>query len=107
MLVELFLFAGALLLYWAYTTRSPAGCPPSPPFRLPFLGHIHYLIPYGSKRVNEGLEELYEKYSRDGAFTFHLGSLKMVLIGQCMYVCTVLRNPGVAEKLGRVVAYVI
>ncbi len=80
MIVEIVLFSAVLLCYWYYATRLPADSPPSPPIRLPFLGHIHYLLPYG-KRVNDGLDDLYRKYNKNGMFTFHMGFLKMILIG--------------------------
>ncbi len=82
MLVEAVLFLFVFALSWHFINRPPANYPPTPPIRLPFLGHIHYLLPYGLKNANVGLNALYKKYNKDGVFAFHLGIIKLVLVGE-------------------------
>lgn len=72
MIVELIVLASALLLFWHYKTPLPPDYPPTPPIRLPVLGHMHYMLPYISD-VNEGFYALYKKYGRDGILALHLG----------------------------------
>jgi hypothetical protein len=81
MFVELVLFVIVIVAYWLYSTRLPANYPPSPPVRLPILGHAHYLW-FNGTHVNEAINNLYKKYNKNGVFAFHLGMAKTVLIGE-------------------------
>ena len=72
MIVELIVLASVLLLFWRYKTPLPPDYPPTPPLRLPILGHMHYMLPYLSD-ANEGFYALYKKYGRDGMLALHLG----------------------------------
>ena len=42
-MMELVLFGAFLLTVWYWMTRLPDTYPPTPPIRLPILGHAHYL----------------------------------------------------------------
>jgi hypothetical protein len=81
MIVELLLLAIVWLMYWHYKTRLPSDYPPSPPLRLPILGHIHYLWLHRAN-INEGIDSLYEKYNRNGVFALHLGPTKLIIVGE-------------------------
>ena len=81
MITELLLVFAALMVWWLYASRLPADYPPTPPVRLPFLGHMHYLLPY-LKEPYEGLYQLYDKYGRNGVMAIHFGPYKFVLLGE-------------------------
>jgi hypothetical protein len=82
MIVESLLFVAAFLLFWAYATKIPPNYPPTPPIRLPLIGHMHYLLPYGAQNRNKGLHKLYEKYNKNGVMALHIFGFKIVIIGE-------------------------
>ena len=55
---------------------------PNTSYRLPFLGHMHYLFGYSSNDMNKGLDDLFDKYNKDGVFAIHFGSWKIVTLGE-------------------------
>ena len=81
MLTELFLLGVALIILWYWKTRLPSDHPPTPPIRLPILGHFHYLLMYPATKTTTGLYELYKAYSKNGVLSFHVGTQKITLIG--------------------------
>ena len=81
MITELLLVLAALTAWWLYSTRLPPDYPPVPPVRLPFLGHMHYLLPH-LKEPYEGLYQLYDKYGRNGVMAMHFGPYAFVLLGE-------------------------
>ena len=64
-----------------YKNRLPSDYPPTPPIRLPIIGHIPYLMLSRKKNFNEAFDELFDRYSRDGLCAIHLGTWKIVTIG--------------------------
>ena len=63
-------------------TRLPADYPPTPPLRLPLLGHMHYIVPYVLNTGLAGLEDLNRKYGKNGVLCLHFGPFKLVLLGE-------------------------
>ena len=81
MITELLLVLAAVTAWWLYAARLPPDYPPMPPVRLPFLGHMHYLLPH-LREPYEGLYQLYDKYGRNGVMAMHFGPYKFVLLGE-------------------------
>lgn len=68
-------------LLWLKLTDPGPNYPAMPPFRLPALGHLPYFL-FCKKRGTEAMEELYEKFSRNGLLALHFGwSTKVVVMG--------------------------
>lgn len=80
-MIVLIIFGSVLVLYWYYKTRLPDDYPPSPPIRLPIIGHAVYSFFGTSASGAEAIDELYERFSKDGIMAFHMGPFKMVIIG--------------------------
>jgi hypothetical protein len=59
MFLEIILFVLTLLLIWYYLTRLPSSYPPTPPIRLPLIGHGLYLL--GFNNSQEAFSHLCEK----------------------------------------------
>ena len=81
MITEFLLVFAAIMVWWLFSSRLPEDYPPTPTVRLPFLGHMHYLLPY-LKEPYEGLYQLYNKYGRNGAMAMHFGPYKFALLGE-------------------------
>ncbi|XP_059087981.1 cytochrome P450 2C15-like [Tigriopus californicus] len=80
-MLVLIIFVSVLVLYWYFQTKLPDDYPPTPPIRLPILGHAVYLY-FGTKASGaEAIDALYQRYSKDGIMAFHLGPFKTVIIG--------------------------
>ena len=77
MIVEIILFTILAYLIWLWQTRLPPNYPPSPPIRLPILGHVHYLWWHKTDPAYF-LDEMYDKYGKDGAVAFHMGRRKII-----------------------------
>ncbi len=69
-----------LLFVLRYLRRSSSL--PTPPWRLPFIGHAHYLYSYGSSGAVKAFEDLYDRYSKDGMLALDVGAEKIVLVGE-------------------------
>ena len=54
----------------------PDNYPPTPPIRLPIIGHAHYLLFHGKV-----LQETFKRYSKNGLLALHIGTFRMTLIG--------------------------
>ena len=73
----------------------PPDYPPTPPIRLPLLGHMHYIVPYvlrGSMTKTTratGLEDLNKRYGKGGILCLHFGPFKLVLIGKRSSRCII------------------
>ena len=79
--------AGVLLhlaliyLIWLRMTEPGPNYPAMPPFRLPALGHLPHFL-FCKRKGTEAMEELYEKYSKNGLLALHIGwSTKVVVMG--------------------------
>ena len=81
MFVELILGFAVASLAWYFMTRLPADYPPTPPIRLPILGHVHYLFWIKDTKYTSALYEMFKRYSRDGVLTLHIGTERMTIIG--------------------------
>ena len=82
MLVELllgFAFSGIL---WYFLTRLPPNYPPTPPTRLPILGHAHYLSWIRDSQRSSALYEMFRRYSKDDLLTLHIGVQRITMIGK-------------------------
>ena len=75
------LFLATLAVFWLYFAKLPPDYPPTPPISLPFVGHMHYLLPH-LRQPWEGLYHLYNKYGRNGLMAMHFGPYKFVLLGE-------------------------
>ena len=56
----------------------PNNYPPTPPTRLPFLRHAHYLILHRTTDIYE----LFRKYNRDSVLALHIGTWKFTIVGK-------------------------
>ena len=77
MIVEIILFVTFAYLLWLWKTRLPPNYPATPPIRLPILGHLPYYWLYCEDPVFF-LDQLYERYGKDGAVAFHMGQRKVI-----------------------------
>ena len=59
----------------------PDNYPPTPPIRLPILGHAHYLFLHGPTKSTV-IHELFRRYSKDGILTLHIGTWRFTIIGK-------------------------
>ena len=82
MLVEFILGFALACLAWYLLTRLPANYPPTPPIRLPILGHVHYLFWIKDTKRTSALYEMYKRYSKNGVLTLHIGTERMTMIGR-------------------------
>ena len=82
MFVELILGFAFASLAWYFMTRLPADYPPTPPIRLPILGHAHYLFWIKDTKRTSALYEMYKRYNRNGVLTLHIGTERMTMIGE-------------------------
>ncbi len=86
MILELILLFAALAASWYVSNRTPKQYPPTPPYRLPLIGHRLHLLAYKND-INRAFEVLYEKYSKNGVLAIDMGfGFKTVLIGECLDV---------------------
>ena len=74
------LFLISMTTIWYLTSRLPDKYPPTPPIRLPILGHAHYLLLHGPTKSSV-IYELFQRYSRDGILTLHVGTWRFTVIG--------------------------
>ena len=74
-----FAFIGFL---WYILTRLPANYPPTPPIRLPILGHVHYFFWFRDTKRSTALYEMFKLYSENGILTVHIGAQKVTMIGK-------------------------
>ena len=75
-MIEVVLLAVLLLIIWYWATKLPDNYPPTPPIRLPILGHAHYMLLHGTV-----LHETFKRYSKNGLLTLHIGTLRITIIG--------------------------
>ena len=69
-----------LACLWYFSTRLPDNYPPTPPVRLPILGHAHYLFLHKPTK-STAIYELFRRYSKNGILTLHIGILRFTIIG--------------------------
>ncbi len=81
MLAEALIAAAVLLFFWYQNTKLPANHPPTPPIRLPILGHFHYFLFYQGTKTTSPLCELYKSYNKNGVLSLFVGSTKITLVG--------------------------
>ena len=68
-------------LIWLKLTDPGPNYPAMPPFRFPALGHLPHFL-FCDKKGTEAMEELYEKYNKNGLLALHFGwSIKVVVMG--------------------------
>ena len=79
MIVEIILFFILAYLIWLWLTRLPPNYPPTPPIRLPFFGHLPYIWWYAQDPIMY-LDQLSEKYGKDGVMALHMGNIKFVAL---------------------------
>ena len=77
-MIEWALFMISTILIWYFNTRLPNNYPPTPPTRLPFLGHAHYLMLHRTTDIYE----LFTRYNRDGVLALHIGTWKFTVLGK-------------------------
>ena len=82
MLVEFLTGLALVCLAWYHITRLPENYPPTPPIRLPFLGHTQYLFWIRDTNRTSALYEMFKRYSKNGILTLHIGTERMTLIGK-------------------------
>lgn len=61
MIIEVILFVIFCLTVWYYLTRLPDNYPPTPPIRLPLIGHGLYMLGYEHAQI--AFHELCDKVS--------------------------------------------
>ena len=103
-MIEIALLGVLLLIIWYYATRLPDNYPPTPPIRLPILGHAHYLLLHGPV-----LHETFKRYSKNGLLSLHIGTLHITMIGNGKMVKEIFtiddanyRHPQFIEKIKKV-----
>ena len=77
-MIEWALFVVSTILIWYFNTRLPNNYPPTPPTRLPFLGHAHYLILHRTTDIYE----VFRRYNRDGVLALHIGTWRFTVFGK-------------------------
>ena len=82
MLVEFILGFAVASFAWYLMTRLPANYPPTPPIRLPILGHAHYLLWIKDTKRTSALYEMFKRYSKNGVLTLHIGTERVTMIGK-------------------------
>ena len=82
MLVGLILGFTILGLLWYFMTRLPPSYPPTPPIRLPILGHFHYFLWIRDSESNSALYKMFKRYSKNDVLTLHIGTERMTMIGK-------------------------
>ena len=86
MLVEFILGFLVACFAWYLVTKLPATYPPTPPIRLPILGHAHYLFWIKDTKHTSALCEMFKRYSKNGVLTLHIGTVRITLIGKYTFV---------------------
>ncbi len=81
MLLELLLLCILLAAAWYKKSRLPADHPPTPPFRLPIIGHFHHLLLTSPTNKTTALYELFKKYNKNGVLSIFVGTTKITLLG--------------------------
>ena len=82
MLVEFILGFAVASFAWYLMTRLTANYPPTPPIRLPILGHAHYLFWIKNTKRTSAFYEMFKRYSKNGVLTLHIGTARMTMIGE-------------------------
>ena len=82
MLVGLILGFTILGLLWYFMTRLPPSYPPTPPIRLPILGHFHNFLWIRDSESNSALYKMFKRYSKNDVLTLHIGTERMTMIGK-------------------------
>ena len=77
-MIEWTLFIISLILIWYFNTKLPDNYSPTPPTRLPILGHAHYFFLHGTTEIYE----LFRRYNKDGVMALHIGTLRFTIIGK-------------------------
>ena len=73
----------ATAIIWYFTTRLPANYPPTPPIRLPILGHaLYFLWHWPASPGTSAVYEIYRRYHKDGILAIHVGTEKMTVVGK-------------------------
>ena len=85
MLVELILGFTISSLLWYFMTRLPPNYPPTPPIRLPILGHSHYLFWIRDSDRSSALYKMFQRYSKNDILTLHIGTERITMIGKKIY----------------------
>jgi hypothetical protein len=70
----------AFLLHQANKKSNDA--PPTPPIRLPILGHAHYLFMYSGTKTTTQLYELFRRFNKNGVLSLEIGTMQITLIGK-------------------------
>ena len=102
MLLEIILGVVIASLGWYLMTRLPADYPPTPPIRLPILGHVHYLFWIKDTKRTSALYEMFKRYSKDGVLTLHIGTERMTMIGEhlkCLSIIMTLSHMSSPQEL--------
>ena len=82
MFVEFILAFTIASFAWYLMTRLPENYPPTPPIRLPILGHAHYLFWIKDTKRTSALYEMFKQYNKNGVLTLHIGTERMTMIGK-------------------------
>ena len=72
-------------LFWYFMTRLPPNYPPTPPTRLPILGHMHYLFWIRDSKHRSALHKMFKRYSKNDMLTLHIGVERVTMIGKKIY----------------------
>ena len=93
-----------LILLWHYSTKPSANHPPMPPWRLPLLGHIFYLIGY--KHLQYAVDDLIPKYGKNGMLTIFLGPhIKFLFVDNLEFLKEAFRKDELNYRYGRDAVY--
>ena len=79
-MIEWDLLITSVVLIWYFTTRLPDNYPPTPPIRLPILGHAHYLFLYRLTKSTM-IYEVFRRHNKEGVLTLHIGTWRFTIIG--------------------------
>ena len=85
MLVEFLLGFAFAAFVWYAMTRLPTNYPPTPPIRLPILGHVHYLFWIRKTKRSTAFYEMFKRYSKNGVLTVHIGAQRITMIGKVVF----------------------
>ena len=82
MLIEITLGLVFSSILWYLMTRLPSNYPPTPPTRLPILGHAHYLFWITDGERTSALCKMFKRYSKNDMLTLHIGTERITMIGK-------------------------
>jgi hypothetical protein len=67
--------------YWSSSKSASSDSPPTPPIRIPIIGHLHYLLMYPATKSTTQMYEMFKRFNKNGVLSFEVGTVKITIIG--------------------------